>query len=347
MGKIALRIKTLFQTPERMPGKTFALELLAELLSRPKPRENVMKKTIILFLIIAATGSFCFGQASGNIGYSQAYGKTRAEQNERSKRVLLPAEMPPGSNTIFLEASVLMNVLAEEYVAVFGLSQESPTVAECNQKMDALIQSFSENLKPLGIGSNDFFVDFAVQNQVYGYRVEGTVAKEELAGFELKKNVSIHYRDKQLLDKLVLAASRSKIYDLIKVDYVIKDPQPIQNRLMEEATAIIKQKTARYEKLLGIKTLPQPQIYAEKPSIYYPTDLYQSYTAYEAERVDRDLYRSKYMVQDLRKNRTFFFNALNADGFDLVINPVIVEPVIQFTIYLKVKYDLEPRKKSK
>ena len=71
--------------------------------------------------------------------------------------------------------------------------------------------------------------------------------------------------------------------------------------------------------------------------------MYESYTAYEAEAVEFEQYRSKYVVQHLRKGRTFFFNALNADGFDTVLNPVVIEPVVQFTLYLKVKYDIEPR----
>jgi uncharacterized protein YggE len=177
------------------------------------------------------------------------------------------------------------------------------------------------------------------QNRIYGYRVDNNVAQEELTGFELKKNVSIHYQDKLLLDKLVVAASRSRIFDLVKVDYLVKDLQSIQDRLMQEAAGIIKRKAGQYEKLLGIKALPPPQLYAEKPSIYYPSEMYDSYTAYESEQVDRQEYRSKYVVHDLRKPRTFFFNPLTADGFDHVINPVVLEPVVQFTLYLKVKYD--------
>jgi uncharacterized protein YggE len=307
-----------------------------------------MKLAILLPLLLTVLTGLGFAQASGNISYSQPYGKTRPEQNERNKRVLAPAELPPGSNTMFLEASVLMNARADEYVAVFGLAQEGVTVLECNQKMDAVVQEFSAVLKPLGIGGADLFVDFVAQNKIYGYRVQDNVAKEELVGFELKKNIAIHYRDKLLLDKLVIAASRSKIYDLIKVDYIVKDPQPIQDRLMEEAAGIIKRKMASYEKLLGIRLLPPPQVYAEKPSVYYPAEMYESYAAYEAERVEPEQYRSKYLVQNMRKGRTFFFNALNADGFDAVLNPVVVEPVVQFTLYLKVKYDMErqPEKKA-
>jgi uncharacterized protein YggE len=305
-----------------------------------------MKKTFLLAILLAAQTRSGFCQHSGNVAYGQPYGRARAEQIEAAKRTLSPAEMPPGSNCMFLEASVLMNVKGDEYVAVFGLSVESATVAECNEKMDALVREFTDALKPLGLAANDWFVDFVAQNRIYGYRVDGNVAKEELTGFELKKNVAIRYRDGLLLDKLMVAASRLKIYDLIKVDYIVKDQPAVQERLLTEAAGILKQKAARYEKLLGIKLLTPPQVYAEKPSIHYPGQMYDSYVAYEGERVDRPLFQSKYLIQDLRKARTSYFNPLSGDGFDLVINPVVVEPVVQFTLYLKVKYDMAPRGKK-
>lgn len=301
-----------------------------------------MKRMLIVCLITTTSFAVCFAQASGNIGYSQSGGNAKAEQIERNKRTQTKEEMPPTATSMFVEASVLMNVKADEYVAVFGVSQECATVTECNQKMDATVSEFSIRLKQLGISGDDVYVDFAAQNKIYGYQVTGTIAKENLVGFELKKNIAIHYQDKTLLDKLVIAASVEKIFDLIKVDYIVRDQGSIQNRVMDEAARVIKQKVARNEKLLGIKLLSPAQVYAEKPSVYFPTELYDSYTAYESEEISSDYFRDKYTVQRARKGRTFFFNALNADGFDLVINPIVIEPVVQFTLYLKVKYEIEP-----
>jgi hypothetical protein len=110
---------------------------------------------------------------------------------------------------------------------------------------------------------------------------------------------------------------------------------------MEEAARVIKQKTSRYEKLLGIKLQPPAQVYAERPAVHYPTQMYDSYTAYESEQIGSASFRQKYTTQAARKSRTFFFNGLDADGFDDVINPVVVEPAVQFTLYLKVKYEVE------
>lgn len=306
-----------------------------------------MSRVLLISLIYISSAVACLAQASGNVAYSQTGGKRQAEQNERNKRALSPLEAPPTANTMFVEAGVLMNVKADEYVAIFAVNQECATVPECSQQMDATVAAFTAELQRLGIGKDDLFVDFAAQNKIYSYQVAGSVAKEKLVGFELKKNVAIHYKDKLLLDKLVIAASRSNIFDLIKVDYIVRDTGSVQNRLMEEAAKVIKQKTARYEKLLSIQLQPPAQVYAERHSIYFPTELYDSYTAFEAEDISPDYYRDRerYIVQKARKSRTFFFNPLGADGFDVVVNPVVIEPVVQFTLYLKVKYEIEQPKK--
>ena len=62
---------------------------------------------------------------------------------------------------------------------------------------------------------------------------------------------------------------------------------------MEEASRIIKSKTARYEKLLGVKLQSPAQIYAEKPSVYFPTEMYDSYIAEESEEILSDRERQK------------------------------------------------------
>ncbi len=308
-----------------------------------------MVRAFTMALAIIAYCSLAIAQSSGNAVYSQsgANGSTIAKQNERNKRTPVQGEVQPDG--MFLEANVLMNVLADEYVAVFGVSQECVTVVECSQKIDALISEFSKAVQQMGISGNDVTVDFATQSKIYEYKLSVDVAKEELTGFEVKKNVSVHYKDKQLLDKLVVAASRSKIFDLIKVDYVVKDQNAAENKVMEEAAKVIKQKASRYEQLLGVKLQPPVQVIAERPSIYFPTEMYDSYTAQESQSIsntyERD--RARYAIQGARKSRTFFFNPLNGDGFDRVINPIVVEPVVQFTLYLKVKYGVEGAKAAK
>jgi len=300
-----------------------------------------MRLATMTFLVLTLAARAGIAQVGGNVGYGQAGGRARAEQNERAKRQLTREEMPPTDTSMFIDASVLMNVKADEFVATFGLAVQAETVETCQEKMIATIAAFPEALKPLGIGPEALFVDFTAQTKVYDYKVEGNLAREQFAGFELKKTVAVRYRDKALIDRLVIAASKAKVYDLVKVDYVVNDLAPIHERLAEAAAAVIKAKAARHERLLGIKHHAPPQVYAERTSAYFPCEMYDSYTAGESQAVSGGLDRVGTTTQSLRKSRTFYYNPLSAEGFDRVIDPVVLEPVVQFTLYLKLRYELE------
>jgi uncharacterized protein YggE len=313
-------------------------------LGRPRPltRELAMQKTFVSFLtVFLAVPSIAQGQVSGNIAYQEGGGKARAEQSERNQRVLTRHELPPSPTSTFVEANVLMNVKADEYVAVFGVLQEADTVPACVEKMNAAIKEFSQALEDLGVAKDQVFVDFVAQNKVYGFEIMNDIAREKLVGFELKKNVLIHYDDPALLDQFVVAAAQFQIFDLIKVDYVVKDTGRIHDQLMAAAARVVKQNSSRYEQLLEINLVPPAQVYAERHAIHYPSELYDSYTAFESEAVGAPYARQNYTTQTARKSRTFFFNGLNPDGFDEVINPVVTQPVVQCTLYLKVKYEVE------
>jgi uncharacterized protein YggE len=305
-----------------------------------------MKKawiTSLLFAFLCAPG-LSHAQLGGNANFGQPGGRAAAEQRERTKPVIAKDDHPPSATSMFVEANVLMNVRADQYVAVFAIAHEGESLADCSRKMDATLKSFTDDIKALGIPGDDVFVDFIAQHKIYGFDITGNIAKEKLVGFDLKKNVSIRYTDPSLLDKLTAAASRSQIFDLVKVDYIIKDLNKIQDKLAEEAARILKQKTSRYQKLMGITLVPPMQVYADKFAIHYPAELYDSYTAAESESMSNAAYRQNYTTQLARKNRTFYFNGLDADGFDDVITPVYTEPVVQCTLYLKVKYEIDQTK---
>ena len=242
--------------------------------------------TMTLLILITLAARAGVAQVGGNVGYGQAGGRARAEQNERAKRQLTREEMPPTDTSMFVDANVLMNVKADEFVATFGVAVEAETVEACQEKMNATIAAFTEALKPLGIGPEVLFVDFTAQTKVYDYKIEGSLAREHLAGFELKKTVAVRFRDKALIDRLVVAASRAKVYDLVKVDYVVTDLAPIQERLAEAAAAVDQgQGRPPRAACSASSTTPRPQVYAERSSAYFPTEMYDPYTAGESEAV--------------------------------------------------------------
>src|SRR6478672_10649277 len=143
--------------------------------------DHVMRLATISLLFLALSGRVGLAQVGGNVGYGQVGGRAKAEQNERAKRQLTRDEMPPTDRTMFVDASVLMNVKADEFVAMFAVAEEAPTVEACQAKMDATVAAFTEALKPLGLGPEALFVDFTAQTKVYDYKIEGNLATEHLA----------------------------------------------------------------------------------------------------------------------------------------------------------------------
>jgi uncharacterized protein YggE len=267
--------------------------------------------------------------------------KLRAQQLESQRRMVSKEELPPTPTSTFVEAAVLYNAKADHYVAVFAISQEGSTVAECNRRMTEKVAAFTKALTALGVKEQDIFADFIAQTRLYEYEVNQDIALEKPAGFEQKNNVSIHFRESGLLSKIVTAAAELEIFDLVKVDYLVDDIEGIREKMAREATRVIKRKVERHQELLGHPLRPS-QIYAERTGVYFPNEMYDTYTAAEAENVRTPIDRQRYVVQEVRKSRTGYFNGLDGRDFDVVMNAVILEPVVQLTLYTKVRYESMP-----
>jgi len=279
--------------------------------------------------------SIALGQlGGGSATFSNQGGRSGAEvarAAELAKRVV------PNSDGKYIDAAILINVEADEYIAVFGVSQEGETLAESQTKMDSAVSKFVEALRRLSVNARDIHVDFVSQNRIYGFEnVDPNMIRERVVGYEVKKTVAIRYEDKDLLERMTLAAAEQGIFDLVKVDYVVKDFAPLRKQLMEEAGKIIRAKVADQEALLGV---PVGRLTVAVPglmSAYYPVEMYDSYTAQESEEVMG--YRPNTNVLRARKSRTFYYNPMLPKDFDAVINPGMIEPGVQVTIYVRLKY---------
>ncbi|HYJ91019.1 MAG TPA: SIMPL domain-containing protein [Pyrinomonadaceae bacterium] len=293
-----------------------------------------MRKISWLTTWVLFSSMFVVAQESGNRAYSTPRRKPTVNSGALTA-------VPDGKTQVyFIEANVLMNMRADSYTAVLGVVQEAPTAAESNSKTDAAIGAFTRDLESLGIKHGDIFVDFITQNKVYDYTTSGTTVSEKFSGFETKKNVAIRYKDREMLEKILSAATKSAIYDLITVDYVVNDINAAHAKLYDEAVKVIKQKEAGYASSFGVKLTPT-NVASEKYDAFYPGELYSNYQAYEAGNTYGD-YNNR--VVQARKTRTFFYEPLNPSDFDSVINQIGIEPVVQLTLYVKMQYDLASKK---
>jgi uncharacterized protein YggE len=296
-----------------------------------------MRKVCPIFFLLLLSALAAFGQESGNRG---VYGR-QTPRTAPNTGVISATEGKDLVPVQFIEAYVLMNAAPDEFVAVFGASQTAPTAAESNQKVNAQINSFLTAAAGSGVKRADTYVDFITQNRVYNFTpaTDGTI-RERLEGFETKKTIAVRYTDRAVLEKLVAAAAQASIFDLIKVDYVINDMSRIRARLFEEASRIVKQKEEGYARALDLR-IKRQAVSQETYDTFYPAELYQTYTAYEAGTVEQS-YDSRMRVVRERKSSTSYLEPLDRSSFDAVINSAGLEPVVQNTLYLRVRYSLTP-----
>lgn len=290
-----------------------------------------MRKILWLFVLVLFCPIFAIAQEAGN----RAYGTPRRKPQINSG--VLTGSADGKAQVYFVEANVLMNMKADTFIAVFGLVQEAATPAESNSKINAQVAGFIKDLESLGIRRGDIFVDFITQNKIYDYTTSGSAVTEKFSGFETKKNIAVRYKDRELLEKILSAAAKGSIFDLIEVNYIVSDINGVHNRMYEEAVKIVKQKEASYATSFGIKLSPT-NLANEKYDAFYPGELYADYKAFEAGTTSGDYNR---VVVRQRKTSTFFYEPLDASSFDSVINQMNIEPVVQFTLYLRLQYDLK------
>jgi len=302
-----------------------------------------MSRIFTLVLGALAFGQLGFAQVGGGSVYASGRGRGRASAEAEIRAFRdAPAALGLGTtNADFIDATVLLNVKADAYVAVFALSGAGKTVEECRRQIAVNLANLRQALRKLGVPDKDIAEDYVTQNRTYGYEVVGNVARQILTGFEVKRNVAVSYRNHSMTERLIVAAATVEVYDLVKVDYVVTDLAPIQTRLMVEAAKVVRRKATHYQQLLGLRSVPSQVVY-EKYGTVYPTEGYEAYVAQESEDVEAAAIGQQFVVQRMRKPRTFYYQPLDAGLFDSVLNPIVLEPVVQFTLTLRVRVRTTP-----
>lgn len=298
-----------------------------------------MFKYLMIMLLTACTSAL-HPQVSGNVEYERSksnYSDYSASTGSSHENIYL------SDTTILITASVLMNMKADEFVAVWAVKEESKTISDCITKLDKRIASFIQAMKTLGVTEKDIDVDFISEHPIYDYTVRDKYAEETLEGFEVQKNISVRFSERKLFDQLVILASQNEMYDLVKVDYHVKSNLEIRDQLFEESVKIINKKKDKYTQKLNVRLKSNSQIYAENYGIYFPSDRYNSYLAFEAANLKLSTsYSSKTetWIKEKRKSKTYYYQPLTVEGYDFVVNPLIIEPAVQYTLTLKVKYEM-------
>lgn len=300
--------------------------------------------------IILTAGIFLsanlFPQASGNFEYNTL--KT-VQQDTR-----FPASnvINLSNNEVLIEVNGLMNVVADNYVAVFNAVQVAETADSADQILNRRIARFQKKLREIGIPEADVKTDMISFVPRYELQPENKVFSKTYneipSGFEMQKNVFVRYKNSSKLDEIVSAAALSEIYDLVKVDYFIPNVQKSLDSLRAKCLQEIKTKVKSFS-TLGIKLDTLRKTVSDNFQVVYPQTRYFSYQAFSRPSlaVAKKKSASAPSYNEAQKTVSRFYSQVSYDQYDIVINPVITEPVVQLSYTVSIKYFLKDEEKAK
>lgn len=304
-----------------------------------------MKTKMILFMLTGITSTAINAQVMGNWRYNGQPVQQRQIQQIVQTTV-------SGDTEISFKASALLNANTLAYVATFNVSQVGSNLKDVVSKSDDRIRGFIEDLKNIGVDTNDITVDMISMIPVYDYEVEKKLFSKSYneipVGFELQKNIIIRYDYNSQLDYIVKSAVNNEIYDLVKVDYFVDNIEGIKDTLRQRTLAYYHKKLSELN-ALGIDFDTLYPVFSENYQTIVPHSRYNSYTAFSRPSLHamqgKTLLGTDNRVKNTTKLKTLYYNPVSYTDFDIVINPVVVEPVVQFTYDINIKFIIKSQEK--
>lgn len=238
------------------------------------------------------------------------------------------------------EVRGLSNVVADGHLATFNLVQVAPSAEEAAQIFGQRMQQLRAGLEELGIDWQDVTIDMVSQVPIYTIEVEKKLFSKDTyqevpAGVELQKNILIYFAKASQLDSILTVAARAEMYDLVKVDYFVQDHEAVCRDLRNRCKAQLDEQVAFYRSL-GIRLDTAQRALSFSQSVLYPMSRYRSYQPSSMVRLQDQ--KTQTEVEQVRQPQTLYYHAFPDQAFDVVINPAVREPVVQFIYVLKVRF---------
>jgi len=312
-----------------------------------------MKKTNLAFLLFVFSCYLLSAQHKGNYnqitqdisrqniltsGNAQIYNPVVQQQ---INKVLRP------SNVLTIDVKALQNVSATTYTAIFNVSQIGPSAEKTNELMKERIDSIKYRLNNKGITQKDIAIDVISFVPVYEIEVTKKLFSKKYnevpKGFELQQNIHIQFTNTNQFESILEACAKSEVYNLVKVDYFIDNIQSVYKNLQEQLLKLIEDKKAYY-KVLGFDMSQYNVAIADDKYCYFPKDFYQSYQAFNS--VSFEALDKNKGVTSAKKQTSYYYQPLTYESYDVVINPSILEPVVQIGMNIKLVFTPKPKEKK-
>ncbi|WP_139856790.1 SIMPL domain-containing protein [Aequorivita sinensis] len=290
-------------------------------------------KKIIIVILATFLSQVTFGQVSGNINY-----QSQVRFPDQNINISTPS-----TTDIFISIKGLANIKADSYVAIFSVTQVGKTTEEVNELIDKRLSQAESQIK-LKKGT-ETYIDMISFVPVYEYEVEKKLFSKKSyneipKGFELKKNIHIKYSDPNQLNDFISILSNQEIYDLVRVDYFSSTIENIKKELTNKAKIALQEKVKNYEAILGVSFATNEKRIIDGFKMMLPVEMYKSYESYNSSSLNL---KKSANVNNAEKTTTLYYQPIIDKEFDFVINPTILEPVIQVMYEIKLVVNREKK----
>jgi len=294
-----------------------------------------MKYTLSMLLICTVNTLFC--QSSGNSRYHQ----TVPEEHQANAVI--------DDGQITLTISGLLNAKADTFVAFFNVTQVGETAVKTDSLMTLRINRFRTALRRQNRDTLRLHTDMISFVPKYDIRIFKRVFSktynEVPDGFELQKNITVTYHTPADLDMIVAAAAQAEIYDLVKVDYFLNNVREYYDQLRTQCQEAMKIRI-KYLESLGIKTDTLRKAFDDDFVTVLPQTRYGSYASVSRPSLKKDGVAEGDKYHSIEPSPSKYYQAVPYSQYDIVINPIVAEPIIQLTYQMSLKYTV-PQTKQK
>lgn len=311
-----------------------------------------MKKISLVFCLLIV--QFIVAQHKGN--YDQNAQISRQNIISSSKMGNAQIHGPQSSNprrnvnpssAITIDVHALFNAKATSYTAIFNVAQIGPSADAASTLMNERITNIKKELATIGIKETAIAIDVISFVPVYEVEVTkklfSTKYNEVPKGFELQQNIHIQFKNTQQFEKILAACASNEIYNLVKVDYFIENIKQVYKKLQEALVKLI-QEEKEYYKLLGFDLSEYNAVMADDKYCYFPKDFYQSYQAFNS--ISFEALNKNKGVTKAKKQTSYYYQPISYENYDIVMNPAILEPVVQVGMQIKLVYTPKPKEQK-
>ncbi len=298
-------------------------------------------KRLFFLLCGISLYSFLTAQHAGNIHQQQTSRTQHLQQAPvQQTNQFAPPTLDP--NYFYVNVKVLYNQVPDAFLAIFNVMQLGKDAEDANAQMGTRIEAILEGLAEIGVPRTEVFIDMISQIPIYEYEVQKKVFsktyQEIPAGIELQKNLHVRFKDGNLMEKIVRLMAQQEVFELVKVDYLIKDQGKILQEVRKAALEYSQEEIKSY-RALGVQYDTLPVLFNDSRKVIFPLTRYMSYPS-KASSSLKEKIKDPTQVKQVRTPKVVYYQALPTDDYSVVINPLENEPCVQFHYELMLRYQL-------